>query len=73
LYNRITIYKPSGQGEGLRAQFPIGGIARERYGARSGVTPEPTVQSGWKKARPAANVAARLGVSVSPSMASARR
>jgi hypothetical protein len=39
-------HKPSGQGEGRRAQFPIGGIARERYGAGSGGTPGPTVESG---------------------------
>ena len=43
-HNRIV--KPSGQGEGEKAQFPIGGRARERECAGSGETPEPTVKSG---------------------------
>jgi hypothetical protein len=29
-YNQGNKKKPSGQGEGIEAQFPIGGIARER-------------------------------------------
>jgi len=47
LYYIIKINKKYLQG---RVKVPTGGIAREQF-CRFGVTPKPTVKSGWKKVR----------------------